>query len=326
VVNSFAGANDGYTPVGGLVLDSQGNLYGTTQGGGNNPNNGNLGYGTVFKIAPDGTEIILHSFGQNSTDGGKPLAGLIITAAGTLYGTTSSGGAFGWGAIFSIDARGAEKVIYSFCANGIAGGCTDGAVPWAKLLLKNGILYGTTYDGGANDIGTVFQVTLAGVETVLHSFQGGTDGASPVSGLVMDRSGNLYGTAQFGGLLCSQQRNLGCGVVFRIAPDSSETIVHTFQGGSDGAVPVAGLIMDGAGDLFGATESGGVVNNGLPAGTIFEIPAGGTEGVLYTSAQMTGRGPEGDLLLKGSFLYGTNFGGGLHSNKGGYGVVFELKK
>jgi uncharacterized repeat protein (TIGR03803 family) len=329
VLHAFrSGGSDGAYPVAGLVADKTGDLYGITQLGGS-------GHGTVFEFSMGGSESILYAF-KGGSDGEDPSAGLILDAAGNLYGTTMLGGvaASGEGTVFRLTPTGSERLLYSFCLGGFPA-CTDGSQPAGSLLRdKAGNLYGTTqYGGGATcytgmGCGVVFKLTPSGTETVLHSFQGLPDGAKPVAGLVMDSSGNLYGTTQYGGVTCAAARNIGCGTIFRIAADGTETVLHAFQGGTDGAIPLGNLTIDSAGNLYGTTWIGGsgIDSNG---GTVFELPAGGTELVLYafTAGAGQGRGPEAGLLLKGNNLYGTANGGGTNLRVGGgYGVVFELKK
>ena len=187
----------------GLLQDASGNLYGTTFAGGTN------GYGTVFKVTPAGVETVLYSF-SGGTDGQYPQAGLIQDASGNLYGTTYGidlyGGTNSNGTVFKVTPSGVGTVLYSF------GTGTDGNYPYAGLIQDaSGNLYGTTTGGGANNKGTVFKVTPAGVETVLHSFGTGTDGRYPYAGLIQDTSGNLYGTTHGGGT-----NNIG--TVFKISP------------------------------------------------------------------------------------------------------------
>ena len=245
VLYSFQGGTDGATPVGGLVLDPKGNLYGTTYVGGANSR------GTVFEITPSGTETVLYSF-TGGADGGDPYTSLIRDAKGNLYGTALLGGAYGHGAVFEITKKGVEKTLYSF-----AGGTTDGQGPAATLLLDStGNLYGTTIYGGSTGNGTVFELTPAGVETILYSFAGGNDGAYPYSNLVRDKQGNFYGTTYQGGAE-------GDGTVYELTPGGTETVLYTFTGGNDGGDPFDGLLRTGNGTLYGTAYTGGASSDGV---------------------------------------------------------------
>ena len=199
VFYSFTGGTDGGNPQAGLVMDSEGNFYGTTGSGG-------AGFsGTVFKLDPSGAESVLYAF-TGGTDGGSPAAGLILDSAGNLYGTTQFGGAFGFGTVFDVTPNGTETVLYSFT------GGADGSSPQFANLVRDeaGNLYGTTPSGGAHYVGVVFKVDAMGVETVLHTFHH-VDGSWPGGTLALDSKGNLYGTTFYGG-------THGGGVVFKIAP------------------------------------------------------------------------------------------------------------
>jgi uncharacterized repeat protein (TIGR03803 family) len=269
VLHSFCLSTDGLLPYAGLIADASGNLYGTTSQGGSSANciGGVGGCGTVFKVTPSGTETVLHSFTDGGSDGADPLAGLIADASGNLYGTTDSGGVHGAGTVFKVTPSGSETVIYSFVN-------TSGALPAAGLIVDaSGNLYGTTNSGGAYGYGTVFKLTTSGSETVLYSFTaGGSDGRYPQSGLVADASGNVYGTTYVGGDASCGYKNEGCGVVFKLTPSGSETVLHSFTGGSDGANPAAGLIFDASGNLYGTTVGGG----GSDLGTVFKLSGVGT--------------------------------------------------
>ena len=197
VLHSFTGGADGGQPAAGVIRDSAGNLYGTTErGGGSNS-------GVVFKLDTAGHETVLHSF-RGGSDGAQPAAGVIQDSAGNLYGTTQGGGGTGFGTVFKVDTAGHETVLHSF-----TGAPSDGAYPSAGLLLgPAGNLYGTTTAGGSGrdgaggglEGGVVFEVDTAGHETVLHDFIGGpTDASNPKAALVRDSAGNLYGTTWYGG-------------------------------------------------------------------------------------------------------------------------------
>ena len=206
VLHSFggAGSGDGAEPSAGLV-NVNGTLYGTTYSG-----NASGVYGTVFAITPSGKETVLHGFKGSPSDGAEPWAGL-VNVNGTLYGTTSVGGANscqssnqGCGTVFSITPSGTENVLYSF-----KGGTSDGGVPRASLLNVNGTIYGTTYYGGENGGGTVFSITSSGGETVIHNFAA-RDGGEPQADLI-NVNGTLYGTTTYGG-------RANRGTVFSLSP------------------------------------------------------------------------------------------------------------
>jgi uncharacterized repeat protein (TIGR03803 family) len=192
VLYSFAGGSDGERPVAGLSDDSDGNLYGVTYYGGTN------NFGTIFRIAPDGTGYTtLHSFAGEPADGEYPGVKLRDVSSGTLYGSTGAGGANGLGTIFTYDpSSGVTSVIYSF-----AGAPGDGNQPSSRLRVGNDgkNLYGVTFYGGYFDSGTFFQITPAGVLSVLYSFAGGSDGQSPSSSLLLTPDGTFYGTTVTGG-------------------------------------------------------------------------------------------------------------------------------
>ena len=318
---------DGYAPYSGLIFDSAGNLYGTTALGGAH------GCGTVFELSPAGTgwtETVIYSFRNNSKDGCTPYASLIFDGTGNLYGTTYAGGGQGFGTVFELTPGGngqwEETVLRSF-----SGG--NGAFLIAGLAIDAaGNLYGTTVAGGTGDnctggCGTVFQLTPAAKgrwkETVLHSFAGmGGDGAWPWAGVVLDASGNLYGSTFAGGEYYS-------GTVFELKPGGngqwSETVLYSFNNnGKDATAPAAGLVFDASGNLYGTTTSGG----GHQDGTVFELSPGAsgwTETVLHNFSNNGADGyqPYGGLVISpAGKLYGTTSWGG--SNGSGWGTVFAL--
>ena len=295
VLYTFNGKADGATPLSGLILDKAGNLYGTTGYGGTS------GDGTVFEITAAGNHKVLHSF--TGIDGAVPSAGLLRDGAGNLYGTTQYGGA-NYGTVFKIAPTGAETVLYSFT------GGVDGGAPLGSLVLWNGNLYGTTADGGAFGQGTVFEVTKKGAEKVLYSFSGGADGGGPFAGLVLDSVGSLYGTTLGGG-------GSGSGTVFEVTQTGAETVLYSFTGGADGGSPVARLVRDAKGNLYGTTTTGGASFNG----TVFELSATGMETVLHSFTRGSdGAHPESGLLRAGGSLYGTTFYGGPNDR----GTVFKV--
>lgn len=287
VLYNFSGGSDGGQPFAGLVIDTNGNLYGTTTIG------GTLGLGAVVKVTGGGQESVLYNF-AGGNDGADPEAILLMDTKGNLYGTTYNGGGSanctsGCGTIFEVDPAGNETVLYRF--NG-----SDGANPEAGLIMDRlGNLYGTTFNGGADGFGTVFELNKDGNESVLYSFTGAADGANPVAGLTFDREGRLYGTTSLGGDMTCQNPNntYGCGTVFQLAnvsptpkgPSSwKESVLYSFTLQSDGGIPWAGLTFDKSGHLYGATTDGGSGgSNG--GGTIFEMvfsKNGWTFNVIYS--------------------------------------------
>jgi len=255
VLYSFTGTPDGAvdnseTPPNGVVLDAQGNLYGTTQYGGAN------NFGTVFKVDTSGNETILYSF-AGTPDGANPYAGVVRDAQGNLYGTTGAGGTYGRGTVFKLDTTGQETVLYNF--GSIAG---DGADPRAGVVLDaQGNLYGSTWSGGAYSDGTVFKLDTTGQETVLYSFAGKPDGKNP-NGVVLDAQGNLYGTTFRGG-------SYDLGTAFQVPATGGENPLYYF-GQADGFFPAAGLVMDTQGNLYGTCSQG----PGEGAGTVFRLAGG----------------------------------------------------
>lgn len=244
--------------------------------------------------------------GPGAKDGAVPTATLIQDPAGNLYGTTSSGGGTGCGGsgcgvVFKLNATNHETVLHAFSGS-------DGATPYGALVMDGaGNLYGTTSSGGASGLGTVFKIDANGMETVLHNFTGNPDGSNPYAGLVMDNSGNLYGTTENGGV-----SNLG--TIFQIDRNGAETVLHSFAGQpSDGADPKAGLTLDSDGNLYGTTFSGGSAG----FGTAYQLDTTNAESVLYNfTGQGDGGDPIGGLTLDSSgTLYGTTTMGGSSSGK-----------
>jgi uncharacterized repeat protein (TIGR03803 family) len=249
VLHSFNRQDGSYADAG-LLRDSAGNLFGATVKG------GTANLGTVFELDTTGKQTVLHSF-TGGADGKfcYTYGRLIRDAAGNFYGTTLAGGASDQGTVFKLDTTGQETVLYSFT------GGADGGYPYAGLVLdKKGNLYGTTYAGGVSGQGTVFKLTTVGNEVVLYSFTGGADGGSPTAPLLRDGKGNLYGTTYFGGAS-------NAGVVFKLAPNRQETVLHSFDYANDGGYPVAPLIRDAAGNFYGTATAGGASNHG----TVFKL-------------------------------------------------------
>ncbi|MGH6839303.1 MAG: choice-of-anchor tandem repeat GloVer-containing protein [Methylocella sp.] len=317
VLHSFSRGSDGRFPLAGLVADSSGNLYGTTDEGGGS-GCGGVGCGVVFKLSPDGTETVLHPF-TGGSDGANPLAGLIADSSGNLYGTTAFGGASGNGVVFKLSPSGTETVLHAF-----SGFPSDGGTPEGGLIAdSSGNLYGTTAIGGASGNGVVFKLSASGTETVLYSFKGGSDGGTPVAGLIADSGGNLYGTTFAGGASNS-------GVVFKLSPSGTETVLHSFSAApSDGTNPRSGLIADSSGNLFGTTQEGGALGGVCPSGCgmVFKVTPSGTETVLYAfTGGSDGANPLAGLIADSiGNLYGTaSRGGGSGCPSTGCGTVFKL--
>ncbi len=327
---SQANCADGQYPAASLIVDSSGNLYGTTESG------GGYGGGTVFELTPSGAETVLYSFcaRRNCADGGYPVASLIMDSSGNLYGTTEYGGRenLNYGAVFKLAPNGTETVLHSFCARA---NCADGESPVAGLIMdSSGNLYGTTPYGGGYGYGAVFRVAPTGRETVLYSFceqANCADGDTPVAGLIMDSSGNLYGTTEAGGAgHCQNQFGSGCGAAFELAQDGTETVLYSFCSKlscTDGINPMAGLIMDGAGNLYGTTAARGKCKFATDCGTVFRIAPNGSESTLYSFCSRRdcadGANPVANLIMDSSGnLYGTTENGGAYYS----GTVFELKE
>jgi uncharacterized repeat protein (TIGR03803 family) len=262
VLYTFTGGADEAFPESGLIRDAAGNLYGTTFGQIDQGQNG-----TIFKLDKTGHLTVLHTF--NQFDGSFPND-LVRDAAGNLYGSTFAGGPTDNGVVFKLDPAGTFTVLHNF-----AGGA-DGWTPGTGALLLDalGNLFGTTYNGGTSNRGTIFKVDKNGTHTVLFNFIAGKGGNSPIAqNLVQDGAGNLYGTTTFGGNMACQAP-FGCGVVFQLSPKGKETVLHTFAGGAaDGSSPIAGLFRDAAGNLFGTTLSGGgtAACSGSGCGVVFKL-------------------------------------------------------
>jgi len=325
-------SENGEYPAANLILSASGDFYGTTAYGGTGAcsNAGILGCGTVFELKPTAsgswTEKVIHSFNDNGTGVDYLSAGLVIDAAGDLFGTRELGGAYNYGTMFELKPKGSEgwtaEVVHNFNDNG-----KDGYEPHSGLIIDtSGNLYGTTIYGGAYGSGTIFELKpKAGggwTEKVVHSFNNnGADGTYPYAGLIFDDSGNLYGTTFNGGAYNS-------GAVFELKFKTgvgwSEKVLHSFNNnGTDGAYPYAGLIIDASGNRYGTTIDGGF----SPGGTVFELShasgGGWTESLLWN---FCGCGVEGDLPVSAvvfgpsGYLFGTSYEGGLYNA----GTVFEI--
>lgn len=358
--NFHSNSQDGRGPSSGLIFDAAGNLYGTTSNGGGDTQCFH-GCGSVFELSPQSgggwTEKILYSFKPNGQDGNYPGGGLIFDAAGNLYGVTGAGGTInsdgciggGCGTVFELSPQTGgswkEQVLYNFT------GAPDGGEPVGVIFDPAGNLYGTTFIGGAgacaNGCGTVFEISPGSggqwIEKVLHSFQpNGPDGNTPYGGVIFDTAGNLFGTTGLGGSFVGEECMIeGCGTVFELSPMSggnwSEQVLYSFQGGTDGDGPAAGLAIDAGRNLYGTTVDGGGHSgcSDRGCGTVFEVspkPGGGwSEKVLhrFRSGLHDGYFPAAGLILDpGGNLYGTTIIGGSSRGGGknihGGGIVFEV--
>jgi len=352
---SFNGDNGAYPASMSLVQGTNGNLYGTA------PYGGAYSGGTVFKMTPTGTLTTLYSFcaQTNCTDGKTPLAGLVLATNGTFYGTTSSGGLYGDGTVFSITAGGTLTTLHSFDLT------TDGAYLVGGLVqAANGTFYGATGEGGTNNYGTVFSMTSGGTVTTLHNFDG-TDGSYPYAALVQGANGTFYGTTSdfgangdgtvfsitSGGTLTtlhnfdrtdgadpyaplvqatngtfysttSEGGANGYGTVFSITAGGMLTTLHSFDS-TDGSYPYAALIQATNGTFYGTTSAGGTANCsfGQPCGSIFSITTGGTLTTLHSFDNTDGEKPDAGLVqdTNGTF-YGVTYEGGASN----YGTIFSL--
>jgi uncharacterized repeat protein (TIGR03803 family) len=304
VLYSFTGGpGDGQFPASGLELGNDGAFYATTTAG------GAFGLGTFFRITPAGVATTLYSFGANGS-GANPQ-GLTLLADGNFYGTTTSGGANGLGTVFRITGQGVATVLHSFTAG------SAGHTPVAGLSSNSdGYLYGVTYYGGTNDLGTIFRIAPDGTGyATLHAFAGGAaDGQYPGTKLRNVADGTLYGSTGAGGAA-------GLGTIFRYDPTSGVAgVIHSFAGGpDDGNHPACRLRVGSDGNLYGVTFHGGYFD----FGTFFRITPTGTLTVLHSFAGGTdGRGPNSSLLVTpdGDF-YGTTVTGGATNN----GTVYKIR-
>lgn len=311
VLHEFTNGSDGAFPAGALVRDAAGNLFGMTSSG------GGATEGAVYKIDSTGEETILFTF--NNTNGGFPSSALVQDDAGNLYGTADEGTG-GAGIVFKLSPDGQQTVLHAF-QGGLG---RNPRVPSGALLLdKTGNIFGTTLFGGNGSCnsgcGSIYRLDTTGKMQFLYTFTGGADGNQPAGPLVQDAAGNLYGVAQFGGdLACPDSTQTGCGTVFKLDRTRKLTVLHTFQGGDDGAIPQPGLLLDANGSLFGTARVGGDSENG----TIFRISSKGQYSVLHRFTGKDGTNPNGGLVSDpAGNLYGTTQVGGL----AGSGTVFELR-
>ena len=337
----------GALPVGRMVIDTQGNIYGVTTFGGHDAEEPFPGHGVVFKLTPDRTLTVLYRFcvEHKCADGDLPEAGLTYAgqAAGApydgvspLYGTTSQGGAqYSKGSVFEITFSGdvaTRKTIYSFCAQQ---SCTDGWEPMNNLTVdSSGNIIGTASVGGAHESGVIFKLAPAGGGawnyTVLHSFcaeTGCSDGGHPQSGVLIDGTGAMFGLADSG-----RPDKRVSGTLYRLN-GTQYSVLHTFCQKAkckDGAEPYGDLTMDTAGNLFGTTVLGGV-NGKKKGGTVFRYGSDGSFDLLYSfcanrKCKDGGHPLAGVVSDPSGKLFGTTLVGGVNGISGaGGGTVFELE-
>jgi uncharacterized repeat protein (TIGR03803 family) len=344
---SFAGGSDGANPNG-LVQDTNGLLYGTTQDGGINSS------GTIFVLPPAGELTTLYQFNQAGFGLFAPLAALVQGPDAGLYGTAAGGGPNGWGGVFRTDTNGVLTTLANFNGRGNGGtpasplilgadgalygttdftgpggdgtafrvttngslttlagfNLTDGLEPNQLLQAADGNLYGTTLEGGVNGNGTVFQLLTNGRLNTLASFNYTNGGSLPAAGLIQTPDGTLWGTTYEGGAN-------GLGTVFQVSPLQAVTTVYSFTGGSDGAHPSANLVLGPDGNLYGTAAYGGLFD----AGTVFRLAPNGSVVGLVQFDGLDGANPQAALTLgaDGNF-YGTTQNGGLS----GLGTVFSV--
>jgi uncharacterized repeat protein (TIGR03803 family) len=323
---SFNGNNGKWPWMAGLPVGNDGNFYGTTVAGGITNSQNHDGFGTVFRMATNGTLTTLVSF--YGTNGAAPAAGLASDNQGNFYGTTQGGGSADYGTVFRVTTDGALTTLVSF-------NFTNGALPYAGLTLGNdGNFYGTTTYGGitnrrdSDGLGTVFRVTTNGTLTTLVSFNF-TNGALPYAGLTLGNDGNFYGTTLAGGITNSIYGD-GMGTVFRVTTNGAVTTLVSFAI-TNGFYPYAALTLGNDGDFYGTTAFGGHtdLNNGNGYGTVFKVTVNGTLTTLVSFSGTDGASPHAPLTPDndGNF-YGTTSGGGGMTNypifSGGMGTVFRL--
>ena len=311
VIHDF-NVEDGLYPFSGLTADGRGNFYGTTYGGG--PGNDD---GTVYKLSRRGTSwtvTSLYGFTYSGSGGYSPIGRIVFGPNGSLYGTTSRGGSgcggIGCGVVFrlnpppttcpSVSCPWIEHVLHRFADNG-----QDGNYPYSEVVFdRNGNLYGTTTQGGTNGLGpnglgTVYEITPSGVESVIYSFTGEIDGEVPEAPVILDAAGNLYGTTFIG------MNGDGGGSAYELSPTQSGFQIHVLHNFYNEGLPVGGLLFDSLGNLYGTTSSGG----SQFGGTVWELAGGTIFSTLWNIAGTPGNGPSSSLVMDASGnLYGANFG------------------
>jgi uncharacterized repeat protein (TIGR03803 family) len=319
VIYNFKGPPDAYGPVFAL-LNLDGTLYSTTQGGGSG-----CGCGTVFGVTTSGSEHVVYSF-KGGSDGATPFASL-TAVNGKLFGTTYYGGSTrcsgGCGTVFQVNTSGGERVLHRF-----RGPPHDGSNPLGPLVAVNGELHGTTWLGGDGacyyGCGTIFEVSTSGKEQVLHNFTGAPDGENPGGGLV-DVGGALYGTTIAGGTSGACPKFGGCGTFFRLilsGTNESYSVIYSFVGGRNSAEPNGGLLpLNGI--FYGTAAGGNRCGSYYTCGTVFDVSRSGKERLLHRfhAQGQEPKGPGWPLVARNGLIYGTTLYGGASN----LGAVYRIE-
>lgn len=320
LLHSFSPEPDGYVPVSGVIRGPDGTLYGLTEGGGDTGCNFGYGCGALYKITPDGKEVILHSF--HFTGGQYPFDEPALDDQGNLYGTTSQsfdGKTFSDGQVFKFSSGGTYSVLHTF--NG-----PDGAGPGGLIVDNKHNIFGVAPGGGPNNYGVLYKINSKGAFTILHAFTG-ADGSSPSAAPLLDDKGNIFGTTLYGGAH-------NAGTVYKVAPNGRETVLHSFNPPTDGYAPRAGVVRDDKGNLYGTGQQGGVNNYG----TLFKLTPSGHFTVLHAfGADTDGRAVyTAPTLVKNDAgkleIYGLTAHGGInnegtfykYSGKGHYKILHNF--
>jgi uncharacterized repeat protein (TIGR03803 family) len=312
VLYSFSGTGDGAQPRASLLRGPDGSLYGTTSSGGTGSCSG--GCGVIFKIDRSGHESVLYSL-HGGLEGGVVQHALVADSAGNLYGITEDGGDYAVGTVFKFDPAGNFTTLFAFSG-------LNGSGPNDVIRDAAGNFYGTTVTGGdgagcLGGCGVIYKLDLAGNESLLYTFQGGTDGAYPTARLLRDGAGNLYSTTPDGGAH-------GYGTVFKLDASNNLTVLYSFSGTPDGGNPLAGVIRDRQGNLYGTAWSGGTGPCQGGCGAVFKISSSGSEFLLHNflGSPNDGSSPEGGLVTDPTgFLYGVTYYGASQAD----GTVFKVK-
>ena len=331
----FPTAASGESPMGALIRDRAGNLYGVTEYGGDKTCSNPLaqfGCGIIFRLNTHGYVTVLHQF-TSGNDGAIPLAGLVADTAGNLYGTTYVGGNGcslngGCGTVYKMTPSGTVTILHAFT------GGTDGSIPGYGTLIidAQGNLYGTTKQGGNlsckggnhQGCGVIFKIDPSGNETVLYAFSGEQDGNSMSYGVTADPAGNLYGTTLEGGDLNCDLSGHGCGTIFKLSTSGKLTVLYTFQSYTQNLGGASNVVLDAAGNLYGTTMFGGSGQNG----TIFELSTQGMYSELYSFGSDFTQGAFpmfAPLMDKSGVLYGATEQGGSFGCSLGCGVLYKLE-